>query len=144
MSPNTTTVEEQFQFLISCIKHSREGKVNFEAVAQECDIISKGAAAKRYERLMKAHGIHPSSFPSKGKGKENGNSDGAATPAKRKANSSAAATPRKTSVKKSKKEAVIASAEKIVEKHSDDTKVKDEEVDEDAPDMEDYDEDNVA
>ena len=29
-------------------------------VANDCGIVSKGAAAKRYERLMKANGIHPS------------------------------------------------------------------------------------
>ncbi|KAK7920502.1 hypothetical protein PG985_008524 [Apiospora marii] len=50
-------VESQFRFLISCIKHSCNGKVDFEEVRKECDIKTKGAAAKRYERLMKAHGI---------------------------------------------------------------------------------------
>ncbi|KAI0162874.1 hypothetical protein BJ166DRAFT_280471 [Pestalotiopsis sp. NC0098] len=49
----------QFQFLISCIKNSNAGKVDFAAVAEQLDIVSKGAAAKRYERLMKAHGIGP-------------------------------------------------------------------------------------
>ncbi|KAH6645976.1 hypothetical protein BKA67DRAFT_540969 [Truncatella angustata] len=38
----------QFLFLITCIKNSNNGKL---------EIVSKGAAAKRYERLMKAHGI---------------------------------------------------------------------------------------
>ncbi|KAK7978151.1 hypothetical protein PG988_005641 [Apiospora saccharicola] len=50
-------VEAQFRFLISCIKHSCNGKVDFEEVRKECDIKTKGAAAKRFERLMKAHGI---------------------------------------------------------------------------------------
>ncbi|KAI0906537.1 hypothetical protein F4823DRAFT_631382 [Ustulina deusta] len=50
---------DQFRFLISCIRHSSAGKVDFEEVRKECNIISKGAAAKRYERLMKAHGIAP-------------------------------------------------------------------------------------
>ncbi|KAL3421287.1 hypothetical protein PVAG01_07732 [Phlyctema vagabunda] len=50
--------EEQFKFLISCIRYSNNGKVDFGQVAQECNIISKGAAAKRYERMMKIHGIH--------------------------------------------------------------------------------------
>ncbi|KAI0121516.1 hypothetical protein F4776DRAFT_631207 [Hypoxylon sp. NC0597] len=50
-------VDSQFKFLIVCIKHSTAGKVDFAEVAKECEIISKGAAAKRYERLMKAHGI---------------------------------------------------------------------------------------
>ncbi|KAI1311087.1 hypothetical protein F5Y03DRAFT_391629 [Xylaria venustula] len=49
--------ESQFRFLIACIRHSSAGKVDFEEVRKECDIVSKGAAAKRYERLMKAHGI---------------------------------------------------------------------------------------
>ncbi|RYP09693.1 hypothetical protein DL764_001119 [Monosporascus ibericus] len=53
--------ESQFKFLIACIKHSQAGKVDFAAVATECEIVSKGAAAKRYERLMKQHGISPSS-----------------------------------------------------------------------------------
>ncbi|KAI1388364.1 uncharacterized protein F4822DRAFT_243737 [Hypoxylon trugodes] len=53
-------IDSQFRFLIVCIKHSTAGKVDFQEVANECDIVSKGAAAKRYERLMKAHGITPS------------------------------------------------------------------------------------
>ncbi|KAH8820581.1 hypothetical protein F5884DRAFT_866459 [Xylogone sp. PMI_703] len=57
--------EEQFKFLISCIRYSNNGKVDFTEVAKECNIVSKGAAAKRYERLMKAHGISPNGSPSK-------------------------------------------------------------------------------
>ncbi|KAH7370832.1 hypothetical protein BKA65DRAFT_545530 [Rhexocercosporidium sp. MPI-PUGE-AT-0058] len=49
--------EEQFKFLISCIRYSNNGKVDFGQVAKECKIVSKGAAAKRYERMMRAHGI---------------------------------------------------------------------------------------
>ncbi|KAH7413390.1 hypothetical protein BKA64DRAFT_741079 [Cadophora sp. MPI-SDFR-AT-0126] len=49
--------EEQFKFLISCIRYSNNGKVDFSQVAKECKIVSKGAAAKRYERMMRAHGI---------------------------------------------------------------------------------------
>ncbi|KAI9784691.1 MAG: hypothetical protein M1816_000756 [Peltula sp. TS41687] len=49
--------DEQFKFLISCIRHANNSKVDFAAVAKECGIVSKGAAAKRYERMMKAHGI---------------------------------------------------------------------------------------
>ncbi|KAI9860218.1 MAG: hypothetical protein M1830_006235 [Pleopsidium flavum] len=66
--------EEQFKFLISCIRYSNNGKVDFGEVARECGIVTKGAAAKRYERMMKAHGIHPTSptvrdtpAPTKGK-----------------------------------------------------------------------------
>ncbi|MCJ1432093.1 hypothetical protein MMC27_001449 [Xylographa pallens] len=50
--------DEQFKFLISCIRYSNNGKVDFSEVAKECGIVTKGAAAKRYERMMKAHGIH--------------------------------------------------------------------------------------
>ncbi|KAI0472240.1 hypothetical protein F4859DRAFT_522188 [Xylaria cf. heliscus] len=49
--------ESQFRFLISCIRHSSSGKVDFEEVRKECGIVSKGAAAKRYERIMKSHNI---------------------------------------------------------------------------------------
>ncbi|KAI0541361.1 hypothetical protein GGR58DRAFT_510953 [Xylaria digitata] len=52
-----TDTDSQFRFLISCIRHSTAGKVDFEEVRKECEIVSKGAAAKRYERLMKAHNI---------------------------------------------------------------------------------------
>ncbi|KAI1506292.1 hypothetical protein F5X99DRAFT_415527 [Biscogniauxia marginata] len=68
-----TDTESQFRFLISCIRHSSAGKVNFVEVANECAIISKGAAAKRYERLMKAHGIQPGGAPGSVK-KETGDS----------------------------------------------------------------------
>ncbi|KAK1772504.1 hypothetical protein QBC33DRAFT_510361 [Phialemonium atrogriseum] len=51
--------ESQFKFLVSCIKHSTAGKVDFVAVANELQIVSKAAAAKRYERLLKAHGVAP-------------------------------------------------------------------------------------
>ena len=56
-----TTIESQFQFLISCIRHANNGKVylttvthvvqqltrsqvDFEKVAKECSVTSKGAA----------------------------------------------------------------------------------------------------
>ncbi|ESZ90075.1 hypothetical protein SBOR_9539 [Sclerotinia borealis F-4128] len=51
--------EEQFKFLISCIRYSNNGKVDFGQVAKECKIVTKGAAAKRYERMMRSHGIAP-------------------------------------------------------------------------------------
>ncbi|KFZ05791.1 hypothetical protein V501_08014 [Pseudogymnoascus sp. VKM F-4519 (FW-2642)] len=57
------TNEEQFRFLISCIRWSNNGKVDFTEVAKECQVVSKGAAAKRYERMMRAHGIHPNGGP---------------------------------------------------------------------------------
>ncbi|KAJ8132781.1 hypothetical protein O1611_g841 [Lasiodiplodia mahajangana] len=55
--PAGPDTEAQFRFLISCIRNSSGGKVDFEAVRLECNVVSKGAAAKRYERLMKAHNI---------------------------------------------------------------------------------------
>ncbi|KAI9800445.1 MAG: hypothetical protein M1833_003331 [Piccolia ochrophora] len=57
MPPSTSSHEDQFDFLISCIKHSVNGKIEWDEVAKDRNIISKAAAAKRYERLMKAHGI---------------------------------------------------------------------------------------
>ncbi|KAI4257992.1 MAG: hypothetical protein L6R42_005353 [Xanthoria sp. 1 TBL-2021] len=53
------TVDGQFKFLIACIRHGVNGKIDWEEVAKECSIVTKGAAAKRYERLMKAHDISP-------------------------------------------------------------------------------------
>ncbi|PLB41542.1 uncharacterized protein BDW47DRAFT_122584 [Aspergillus candidus] len=47
--------QDATKFLLSCVRHSNNGKINFEEVATECGITSKGAAAKRYERLVKAH-----------------------------------------------------------------------------------------
>ncbi|KAK4241347.1 hypothetical protein C8A03DRAFT_30442, partial [Achaetomium macrosporum] len=75
-------IEAQFKFLLCCVKHSSAGKVNFDAVASELDIVSKAAAAKRYERLLKAHGITIAT-PRKG---AQGNNDGGEgdTPASRK------------------------------------------------------------
>ncbi|PYH36834.1 uncharacterized protein BO87DRAFT_452857 [Aspergillus neoniger CBS 115656] len=61
--PNRITPEEQLQFLLSCIRHSNSGKIDFTVVAQECNIITKAAAAKRYERLLKSHGINTSGGP---------------------------------------------------------------------------------
>ncbi|KAK3304406.1 uncharacterized protein B0T15DRAFT_512560 [Chaetomium strumarium] len=74
-------IEGQFKFLLCCVKHSSAGKVNFDAVATELDIVSKAAAAKRYERLLKAHNITIAT-PRKGAGSNNdGDAD---TPAPRK------------------------------------------------------------
>ncbi|GFG01064.1 hypothetical protein IFM5058_00283 [Aspergillus udagawae] len=50
-----TNPDETVQFLLSCIRYSNSGKVDFNEVAKECNIVSKGAAAKRYERLIKAY-----------------------------------------------------------------------------------------
>ncbi|KAE8388303.1 hypothetical protein BDV23DRAFT_185523 [Aspergillus alliaceus] len=58
----------QLDFLLSCIRHSNSGKVDFEEVAKECSIVTKGAAAKRYERLVKgrnstSHGASSTNSP---------------------------------------------------------------------------------
>ncbi|RDW95332.1 hypothetical protein BP5796_01095 [Coleophoma crateriformis] len=87
--------EDQFKFLISCIRHSNNGKVDFSQVAKECQIVSKGAAvadifpgtsAKRYERMMRTHGI-PSTVattkPASGRSRKNEPGDSPA-PKKRK------------------------------------------------------------
>ncbi|KPM37199.1 hypothetical protein AK830_g9347 [Neonectria ditissima] len=50
---------EQVKFLVSCIGHTTNGRPDFQAVAEELSIISKAAAQKRYERMLKAHGIKP-------------------------------------------------------------------------------------
>ncbi|KAI2625544.1 hypothetical protein GGS21DRAFT_493588 [Xylaria nigripes] len=55
--PGGPDTDSQFRFLIACIRHSTSGRVDFEEVRKECGIVTKGAAAKRYERLMKAHNI---------------------------------------------------------------------------------------
>ncbi|OJD27631.1 hypothetical protein ACJ73_00964 [Blastomyces percursus] len=58
--------DEQLTFLLKCVKYSSNGKVDFDQVARECNIVTKGAAAKRYERLMKANGINPNCAPAAG------------------------------------------------------------------------------
>ncbi|KAJ4413603.1 hypothetical protein N0V85_003502 [Neurospora sp. IMI 360204] len=52
-------VAGQMNFLLTCIKHSTNGKINWTEVAEELSIVSKAAAAKRYERLLKSHDIQP-------------------------------------------------------------------------------------
>ncbi|OCT45592.1 hypothetical protein CLCR_01661 [Cladophialophora carrionii] len=54
------TSDDQMRFLLSCVKHSNNGRVDFVEVAKECGVVSKGAAAKRYERLLKANGVSSS------------------------------------------------------------------------------------
>ncbi|KAK4120808.1 hypothetical protein N657DRAFT_648597 [Parathielavia appendiculata] len=67
--------EAQFKFLLCCIKHSAAGKVNFDNVASELGIVSKAAAAKRYERLLKAHDISVNT-PRRGAGSRANGDDG--------------------------------------------------------------------
>ncbi|KAF2430427.1 hypothetical protein EJ08DRAFT_660892 [Tothia fuscella] len=49
-----TSSEETVKFLIACIKNTESRKVDFQKVADQLDIVSKAAAAKRYERILKA------------------------------------------------------------------------------------------
>ncbi|GAB1204221.1 hypothetical protein APSETT445_002870 [Aspergillus pseudonomiae] len=55
----TITDSEQIEFLLSCVRHANGGKVDFGEVAKECSIVSRGAAAKRYERLSKGRSNAP-------------------------------------------------------------------------------------
>ncbi|EGX93188.1 hypothetical protein CCM_04560 [Cordyceps militaris CM01] len=55
--------KENVRFLVSCIGHSSNGKINFDLVAKECEIVSRGAAAKRYERLLKSFDVVPGGKP---------------------------------------------------------------------------------
>ncbi|KAM4059906.1 hypothetical protein HRG_002474 [Hirsutella rhossiliensis] len=58
---------EQIKFLVSCIHNASAGKPNFQAVAAQLGIVTKAAAQKRYERLLKAHGVGaPIKAPAKG------------------------------------------------------------------------------
>ncbi|KAI4116444.1 MAG: hypothetical protein LQ345_003139 [Seirophora villosa] len=54
---NAIPADQQIKFLVSCIRHSNNGKVDFAEVANECNIISGGAAAKRYQRILRAHNL---------------------------------------------------------------------------------------
>ncbi|KAL8778063.1 MAG: hypothetical protein Q9213_007582 [Squamulea squamosa] len=53
----TVAVGDQVKFLISCIHHGVNGKIDWGEVAKECSIVTKAAAAKRYERLLKANDV---------------------------------------------------------------------------------------
>ncbi|PSR83137.1 hypothetical protein BD289DRAFT_506768 [Coniella lustricola] len=105
------TVEDQFKFLIACIKHSTAGKIDFGQVATECEIISKGAAAKRYERLMKSHGIN---------GNGGGGGGGNGSPGPPTGGAAATTTPKgktggKARTPASKKRKLVASTEDVDE-----------------------------
>ncbi|KAJ2902368.1 hypothetical protein MKZ38_000685 [Zalerion maritima] len=102
--------ETQLRFLVSCIRNSDGGKPDFDAVAKDQGIVSKGAAsqdmdvinqlrfvrgAKRYERLVKqANGPKPAADSSPtaagGDGEDTGGDGDGAGPS----------TPKKTTPKK--------------------------------------------
>ncbi|KAL2868727.1 uncharacterized protein BJX67DRAFT_379678 [Aspergillus lucknowensis] len=52
---STVSNEEHITLLLSCIQHSTNGKIDFAAVAKDCNIVTGPAAAKRFSRLMAAH-----------------------------------------------------------------------------------------
>ncbi|KAL6860290.1 hypothetical protein ACO1O0_004317 [Amphichorda felina] len=55
---------EQVKFLLSCIRNTNNGRPDFSAVATELSIVSKAAAQKRYERMLKAHNAAAANPPS--------------------------------------------------------------------------------
>ncbi|EEA25781.1 hypothetical protein TMatcc_005985 [Talaromyces marneffei ATCC 18224] len=51
MAPRVPITEDQnIVFLLSCLRNS-QGPINFHKVVEECDIVSVGAATKRFSRL---------------------------------------------------------------------------------------------
>ncbi|KAL7944407.1 hypothetical protein V8C42DRAFT_326707 [Trichoderma barbatum] len=73
---------EQVRFLVSCIGHTTNGRPDFTLVAQELGIVSKAAAQKRYERMLKANGVNASK-PAAKAGADDENTP-VSTPVKRK------------------------------------------------------------
>ncbi|KAF5526545.1 hypothetical protein CGCA056_v002975 [Colletotrichum aenigma] len=100
-TPVGTDAEGQVKFLVNCIRFSNNGKVDFEAVAIECNIASKGAAAKRFSRLLQQHGMKVSDLAKPGPA---GTASPAQTPTggtpKTPAKSAAKATPKTKSAGK--------------------------------------------
>ncbi|EAW08481.1 uncharacterized protein ACLA_032160 [Aspergillus clavatus NRRL 1] len=138
----STSNDETVQFLIACIKFSNSGKVDFAEVAKECNIVTKAAAAKRYERLMKAHNASPiakgsasdtgtDASPKKTKSSpaKKGKAGGGAGPSKRKT-ATGDGEPRAKRGRVSK-DSVLVSAEMLVEQRLSPMK-EDSESDEDA------------
>ncbi|KAK3191317.1 hypothetical protein K4F52_002527 [Lecanicillium sp. MT-2017a] len=56
---------DQIKFLVACIGNTTNDRPDFTAVAKELSIVSKGAAQKRYERLLKSHGVTVTKSPTK-------------------------------------------------------------------------------
>ncbi|OAQ99876.1 hypothetical protein LLEC1_03665 [Akanthomyces lecanii] len=124
--------KENVRFLISCIHHSTNGKPNFDLVAKELNIVSKGAAyvipslsldqpasrlptlqnlsnhahsGKRYERLLKSCDVVDSGkcrVPAPAATDDDGNKEPAKPTAKKRKAPAAAATPKVPAVKKAK------------------------------------------
>ncbi|KAG5926040.1 hypothetical protein E4U42_003703 [Claviceps africana] len=79
--PGAQDSADQVKFLLYCISRSNNGRPDFAAVAEDLNIVSKAAAQKRYERMLKAHGLTPGRMS---KGNDAGVSTPDATPVKRK------------------------------------------------------------
>ncbi|OAA43783.1 hypothetical protein NOR_04358 [Metarhizium rileyi] len=82
--PATQDPTEQVRFLVTCIGNTSNGRPDFAAVAEELGIVSKAAAQKRYERMLKANGVSAVRPPAKG-GEEGAIPTPQTTPVKRKA-----------------------------------------------------------
>ncbi|KAG6008495.1 hypothetical protein E4U43_000134 [Claviceps pusilla] len=80
--PGVQDPADQVKFLVCCIGHTNNGRPDFTAVAEELGIVSKAAAQKRYERMLKANGVTASKVP---RGNDTGISTPDVTPVKRKA-----------------------------------------------------------
>ncbi|KAH7157059.1 hypothetical protein EDB81DRAFT_757452 [Dactylonectria macrodidyma] len=89
---------DQVKFLVTCIGHTTNGRPDFQAVADDLSIVSKAAAQKRYERMLKSYNIKPGK--ANGAVKEestNGTNNGEkASPTKRKAKAPAASPAKRT------------------------------------------------
>ncbi|KAK8025048.1 hypothetical protein PG990_002871 [Apiospora arundinis] len=55
--PAKFTDKDNLEFVCSCIKYSKNGICNFEAVSKELRLTSKYAAEQRFSRLMRQHGV---------------------------------------------------------------------------------------
>ncbi|KAL8957306.1 MAG: hypothetical protein Q9193_005383 [Seirophora villosa] len=51
---NSTLPDEEVKFWVMCVRNSNNGKVDWAEVAKECNIVSPAAAAKRYQRSVRA------------------------------------------------------------------------------------------
>ncbi|CAG7556689.1 unnamed protein product [Fusarium equiseti] len=93
---------DQIKFLVSCIGHSSNGRPDFQAVADELDIVTKAAAQKRYERMLKAHGISRPGALAAANNVDASAETPPATPTKRKAKGEAAGSAKKTRTPRAK------------------------------------------
>ncbi|CEJ80476.1 hypothetical protein VHEMI00655 [[Torrubiella] hemipterigena] len=99
---------DHIRFLVACIKSTGAGRPDFDQVAEQLGIVTRGAAQKRYERLIKAHGLGPASAkPEKSEATEEDEAN--QTPKKRKAPAKA----RAPAAKKAKSDPVADSDVKV-------------------------------